>query len=64
MDTCSELIAFYCVALPRLQSSPVTGYIPTADGSLTYCGGRLPLLSRNFKDSVAYPMLQFAMQGQ
>jgi len=33
-------------------------------GSLKYRGGRLAQLSRNFKDTVAYPMLQFAMQGQ
>jgi len=36
----------------------------TAEGSFTYCGGRLPALSRMFKDTVAYPLLQFAMQGQ
>ena len=39
-------------------------HVLMADGSLTYRGGRLAQLSRTFKDTVAYPMLQFAMQGQ
>jgi len=41
-----------------------TSFMISVDGSFIYNAGRLSQLSRIFKDAVAYPMLQFAMQGQ